>query len=229
VLINGHLAMPEYLSEMFAKITWADRSNAATSAEIALRELWADSSAMLSLLDLVRESAELRSLCETDDDAHKIILYADRILGYSIRIHSFFLSRPQKPHNHRWPFTSLIVRGSYRHSLFFVAGEINDNSTNDQLCLAMTTRERVGDSYTLFPEQVHVVEAEKGCLSMVVRGPDTSDRLIVFDTSTGKPYWHYGSKSPLAKKNAYTRSMSVSDFDAAVVDIKNMLLERASQ
>jgi hypothetical protein len=160
------------------------------------------------LTNLPRQS-ELLALCEHYDILDKIVLWDDPT-GFRVRLHVFLPGYFDRPHNHRWSYASMILRGEYRHYLFGNV-ELDKNVRPGDLDAFMVRQERVGDAYALHHSMVHAVVAEPFTVSLVVRGPAVKDRFLVMDRKTGESWWQYGAKQESADE-ATKKRMGIERF-----------------
>jgi hypothetical protein len=78
--------------------------------------LTADRALLSELTDAVPNDPHLVGLCEHYDILDKIVLH-DAPAGWRLRLHVFLDGYFDRPHNHRWTYTSRILSGSYAHPL----------------------------------------------------------------------------------------------------------------
>ncbi len=131
------------------------------------------------------------TLCEHYDILDKIVLHSDES-GIRLRLHVFLPGYFDRPHNHRWSYASMILRGEYRHYLF---GNTSLDEAIDpgSLTALQVRQEHVGTVYALHHTMVHAVVAEPFTVSLVLRGPAIKDRFLVMDRKTGESWWQYGT------------------------------------
>ena len=111
-------------------------------------------------------------------------------------MHIFLPGYFDRPHNHRWNYTSLILKGEYRHNIYEYYGN-EENFEVDKLNSILIRKETTGSSYTLHHSVKHSVVAEPYTVSLVVRGPAVKDKFLVSDKKTNKSWWQYGAKNEL--------------------------------
>lgn len=147
-----------------------------------------------ALLHQVTQRPELLALCEHYDILDKLVLYDDQQYGFRVRLHVFLPGYFDRPHNHRWTYSSRILHGSYRHYLYGPDDGLTDTSDVDQLVPLMVREEVAGSTYTLHHRMVHAVVAEPYTVSLTVRGPAVKQRFLVMDRATKGSWWQYGAK-----------------------------------
>ena len=87
-------------------------------------------------------------------------------------------------HNHRWNFSSLILSGDYRHTLYR-----EENSSPLCLIPTLVRQESVGDCYTLHHSQYHLVVEQPDTVSLLVRGPLEKESFQVVHQTAGGISW----------------------------------------
>ncbi|MEV0354576.1 hypothetical protein AB0H71_00770 [Nocardia sp. NPDC050697] len=143
-------------------------------------------------LTAIRETPRLMALCEHYDILDKLVLFDDPDTGIRVRLHIFGPGYHDRPHNHRWTYSSHILRGEYRHRIYQPI-DLHDALDPAGLDAVMVRQEQPGVSYTLHHSAIHAVVAEPGTVSLVVRGPAMTERFLVMDNKTGQAWWQYGS------------------------------------
>jgi hypothetical protein len=204
-------------------LNWYDLRQVSVVTQKLVKDVFAQKQLIEEALDNVVADSTLRGLCEYDDDANKIVIYMDPSRRFSLRLHHFLSGRPDKPHNHRWCFTSVILTGSYTHTLFAAAAELNESATPEDIWPISIRTETAGSVYTLGPDIMHVVEPRPGCVSFVVRGPSIRDRLLVIDSSTLRAYWHYGANHLEGNHNPYTKGLGGRELERVIETMKGLV------
>jgi hypothetical protein len=191
------------LMSSVAEIDWADVEEVESRSKQVLHALAARDDVLRATLSSVAARPELMDLCEHYDILDKIVLFDDPDRGVRIRLHVFLPGYFDRPHNHRWSYTSLILKGSYRHYLYGTDEDLDVTVDARTLAPLMVRQETVGSLYTLHHSMVHAVVAEPYTVSLIVRGPAVKDRFIVMDRTTGESWWQFGAKSePKAEAEA---------------------------
>jgi predicted metal-dependent enzyme (double-stranded beta helix superfamily) len=179
-----------------------------------LSNLRQDKNELRRLILSVREEERLFSLCEHYDILDKIVLHSDEEKSLRLRLHIFADGYFDRPHNHRWSYSSCILSGSYRHIIFSVDTKGNDPDTQ-HLTPVLIRHEKRGDFYTLHHSQYHSVTAEPNTVTLVLRGPAQADRFRVMDRETKESWWQYGSLSETQEEKNKKR-MTHERFDFIV-------------
>ena len=191
-------------------VDWEDAGAVEHRCRKALAALAGDPqiirSVLLALLALPGRP-DLLELCEHHDLFDKILLYDDAEYGLRVRLHIFLPGFVDPPHNHRWSFASMILRGGYRHGLFGDADQVMRTDPASLRAL-LARQERAGCIYALHHAMVHSVEPEPYTVSLVLRGPAVKDRHVVMDRAAGPTWWQRG-RSPDAARKPVSRQMSL--------------------
>jgi hypothetical protein len=196
----------EGIIEPLRSIDWGDIDAVEHATHKALMKLTEDRRPIRKALLALPERPDLLMLCEHYDILDKIVLHDDPS-GVRVRLHIFLPGYFDRPHNHRWSYASVILRGEYRHYLFGDA-ELDEQVDPASLKALMARQEQVGSAYALHHTMVHAVVAEPCTVSLVIRGPAVKDRFLVMDRKTGESWWQYGASQETAYE-AEQKRMSV--------------------
>ncbi len=131
-------------------------------------------------------------MCEHYDILDKIVLFNDPVSGVRVRLHVFLPGYFDRPHNHRWTYSSLILKGGYKHVLYGSDDGLDDVVDPRKLEPVMVRHEEQGMTYTLHHSMIHAITADPYTMSLVIRGPAIKDRFLVSDRVTGECWWQYG-------------------------------------
>jgi len=153
-------------------------------------EIFSDRNKLKQQLLSVKEDETLFSLSEHYDILDKIVLYADE--KYRIRLHIFGEGYFDRPHNHRWSYSSKILSGNYRHTIYSL-NQVTDTPQTEHLVPILIRQEKMGDFYTLHHSQYHSVTADSDTVTLICRGPAEADRFRVMDRTTQEAWWQYGA------------------------------------
>jgi hypothetical protein len=181
----------EHIIAPLRQLDWENIDAVEHATRKALTVLADDPALVRDALLALPTRPELLTLCEHYDILDKVVLYQDAA-GIRVRLHVFLPGYFDRPHNHRWSYASLILRGEYRHYLF---GNVDVDSTPapDSLTALHVRQEPTGATYALHHTMVHAVVAEPYTVSLVIRGPAVKDRFLVMDRKTGDSWWQYGA------------------------------------
>lgn len=163
---------------------------------------------------------KLFDLCEHYDILDKIILFSSDDGSIRVRLHIFADGYFDRPHNHRWAYSSYILSGGYRH-IIYVLKEQTDSPKIHDLIPVMIRQEKTGDSYTLHSSQYHSVIAEPNTVTLIVRGPSDKDRFRLIDRVTKEAWWQYGaSVENVEDKNK--KKMTKAHFNSAIEKLEKL-------
>ncbi|MEV0339438.1 hypothetical protein AB0H49_10455 [Nocardia sp. NPDC050713] len=181
----------EQIIKPLRDLDWNNTEAVHTATRPILDELATDRQLLRTSALAPLDDQKLLSLCEHYDILDKIVLSSDPS-GIRLRLHVFQPGYYDRPHNHRWTYSSRILRGRYLHRLYGDA-ELDSSLHPGTLHAVQVREEVVGSSYTLSHKAIHAVVADPGTVSLVVRGPAVADRFLVMDAATGAAWWQYGA------------------------------------
>jgi hypothetical protein len=187
-----------------ADLDWNDLAAVAAASAEVLDRINADRALLGELTDAVVGNPSLEPLCEHYDILDKIVLHDDPS-GWRLRLHVFLEGYFDRPHNHRWTYTSRILSGRYTHTLYGADEDFTDEVDVASLTPRLVRIEEPGDTYTLHHSMIHSVTAHGETVTLIVRGPAVKDRFLVTDRVTGKAWWQYGAASEPAEAAAAKR------------------------
>jgi hypothetical protein len=198
------------------EIDWDDIEAVDEAAVKALDAL--DAPGLLGeALNALAERPDLLALCEHYDILDKIVLHDD-VSGVRIRLHIFGPGHFDRPHNHRWSYTSRLLAGSYRHYQFGNV-DLDEHQEPGALKTLHARTESAGDTYTLHHTMVHAVVAEQDTVSLIVRGPAVKDRFLVMDRHTGEAWWQYGA-SQESPEQAAAKRLTEQRLRSRIADLR---------
>lgn len=172
-----------------------------------------------SILELPHQQ-NLFNLCEHYDILDKIVLFSDEDSSIRVRLHVFADGYFDRPHNHRWSYSSYILSGGYRHTIY-VLKEQHDNPNVQDLIPIIIRQEKAGDFYTLDSSQFHSVVAEPNTVTLIVRGPADKDRFRLIDRVTKEAWWQYGASTE-SLEDKKKKIMSQTQFNVAIAKLEKL-------
>ncbi|MDG4768304.1 hypothetical protein O7632_30060 [Solwaraspora sp. WMMD406] len=214
--IAAQITYTEMISPLSA-LNWNDVASVNTAATKLLDQLADDRAILADLVERLPDDAHLASLCEHYDILDKLVLHDDPT-GWRLRLHIFLDGYFDRPHNHRWTYTSRILTGSYTHTLYGTDHDFTDEVDVSALTPRMVRVEEPGDTYTLHHSMIHSVTAHGEAVTLIVRGPAVKDRFVVTDRTSGRAWWQYGAANETPEAAAAKRMTSghLSDRIAAL-------------
>jgi hypothetical protein len=149
------------------------------------------------LINNMLKDKALLKLCEHYDFFDKFVLYRESQDRFRIRLHIFLQeSHKDRPHHHRWIYSSLILKGEYTHSLYGYIDDFLQNSIQPGILEPfLVQKESPGSHYTLTHNIIHAVDALPFTVTLFIRGPVLRTRFMIFDKKTGMKWWEYGRES----------------------------------
>ncbi|MGB7127526.1 MAG: hypothetical protein WBD50_00340 [Candidatus Rhabdochlamydia sp.] len=179
-----------------------------------LQDLFNNREKLRRLIMQVPTNKQLFSLCEHYDILDKIILCTSDDLKVRLRLHIFGDGYFDRPHNHRWSYTSYILSGEYLHTIFNIQNESKEPSI-ENLYPVLIRQEKAGDLYTLHYSQYHSVIAQPDTITLIMRGPSEKERFRVIDRVTNESWWQYGVALE-SEEEKHKKQMTHKQFDEAV-------------
>jgi predicted metal-dependent enzyme (double-stranded beta helix superfamily) len=175
-------------------LDWNDLDAVTAVSNTLLTALDTDRTLLRELTERAIDDPDLLLLCEHYDILDKLVLHDDPA-GWRLRLHVFLPGYFDRPHNHRWTYSSRILHGSYSHTLYGTDAQLDHSDEIDVAALEpqMVRTESTGDFYTLHHAMIHSVIAEPYTTSLIARGPAIKDRFLVTDRVTGQAWWQYGA------------------------------------
>lgn len=152
--------------EGFSTLPWESPSLFGCIVEPWLRQTSATDGLLAALLARVLENPKLFSAGELNPTLTKIVLAHSRDWNIQLRLHFFVVGADARPHDHRWPFSSVILKGGYRHSIYAPL-----DGAPDGLIALSSRHEGAGDAYSLSEHAIHTTEVAEATVSLMLRGP----------------------------------------------------------
>ena len=194
------------------KIDWRDFEAAAPQSRAILAEICDDPRQLSDLMKHATTREELRIMCESHQLLDYLVVYDSLERGIRLRLHLATHDHLQRPHDHRFDFSSRILCGTYEHCLlapkldpYSLSDELHAiayqdkdhpdpkiNMTNDDFPAAFVRNERKGDTFTLGNQVSHTVLTTANTVSLVLRGPAQKRRSFIYDRTDQKLWWRFG-------------------------------------
>jgi hypothetical protein len=202
-------------------VNWDDTGSILRTAEAIFDATTSASGLLTALLDNLTTAAHLRSMCEGYDFMDKLVLYDSPDHQIRLRLHLYRPGYFDRPHNHRWPFASRILRGSYLHRLYGRDDQFTEDTDPDQLTPILERVERPGSTYALHHTSVHTVQAEADSISLLLRGPAAKDRFLILDKTAGS-FWVYGAAQETPATRA-SKIMNPVQLDQTIARVRELV------
>ncbi|MFG3107090.1 hypothetical protein [Streptomyces tendae] len=186
--------------EPLRSLDWEEMEAVEASCRGVLEQISANRHLLRTALEELPGRPELLALCEHPDaeataglgqQLDKIVLYEDES-GFRVRMHVFWSGCDDLPHNHRWSFASLILKGQFWHALY---GPETDEDTVDPVVPKplQVRMERTGSIYALHHSMLHSLVSEEHSVSLFIRGPAAKECSYLVDPADGRRHWHRGA------------------------------------
>ncbi|RMB81237.1 hypothetical protein [Streptomyces shenzhenensis] len=205
------------LTKPLHSLNWDDTPAVEAATSKVLTTLADDGDLLRRLVHHVLQDEHLSRLSEHYDILDKVVLHDDPA-GWRLRLHVFLPGYYDRPHNHRWTYSSQILRGSYQHTLYGLDDVLNEGMNVAALQPYMVRTEQASDSYTLHHRMIHAAVAEPHTVTLIVRGPALKDRFLVSDRETGRAWWQYGAAKE-SQDEAERKRMSLTQINQVISDL----------
>lgn len=198
-----------------ATVDWASTASILAGCTPVYEAITTNPALLNQLLNQLPTDTHLAPMCERYDFLDKLVLYDDTTAQIRVRLHLYRAGYFDRPHPHRWDFFAGIYRGSYLHRIFGRDTEFDEDTDPRTLRPLIERIERPGSTYALDHATVHTVQAEADTISILVRGPATSDRFLILDAVEGRSFWVYGAAHETAEQRA-AKQMTTTQLGAAI-------------
>jgi len=179
--------------DKFDNINWNDYEQSCVASQDFLLQIAGDKTFLSDLLNEASQDSNLRGKCEKYDLMTKLVLY-EGANETRLRLHVFHDDYFDRPHNHRWAYTSNIIHGSYIHRLF-ISEKAALNSSIEDLTLTKYELRKVNQPYSLNNNIFHSITSNGVTVTMIVRGPAKSDTFRVMDRVSGEVWNQQGAEN----------------------------------
>jgi len=202
------------LEAQLSQLDWSDFESVSLQCQDVLRALAKEQG---HLSDLVQNC--IFDKCEKYDLLKKIVLY-EGANDTRIRLHLFSGGFYDRPHNHRWPYSALVLRGGYIHRIFTCAQPDPLTAEAADIEPLLIEKRTSGHPYSLGTQVFHSVTVWEPSISLVIRGPAQSDRFRLIDRQTGQSWIQRGAaKETEAERNA--KRMTADELAVCIQNLKD--------
>ncbi|MER0481231.1 hypothetical protein ABR737_23320 [Streptomyces sp. Edi2] len=213
-------------------VDWSDLHKARAQTNEILTALAEDKQAMTHLLERAREEEDLFDKCEHHRLLDKLVVYDALDRGFRIRVHVSTEDHRDRPHDHRFTFTSLILRGHYRHVRHQLVGRpegVPEDAQDDfdaqdsdlRVIPRFVTNEVAGNCYTLHHSEIHTTYTTPNTVSLFLRGPAEKERSLITERETGRVWWRFGEDKEKAARKGSKR-ISKAYYDELTARLRGM-------
>ncbi|MGQ0839463.1 hypothetical protein [Actinokineospora sp.] len=208
-------------------VDWSDLTKVHQTTRDLLQELAEDKATLQLLVDRVREEPSLMAMCERHRLLDKIVVYDGGPRGFRLRIHISTREHRDRPHDHRFSFTSRIITGRYRHTRHDLVGDLDESIPwhvqedveamlqNARAVPRFDTFQTAGSTYSLHHTEVHTTFTTPDTVSLFLRGPSEKDRSLITERETGRLWWRYGADKERQDRRV-RKVMKAAEFEELV-------------
>ncbi|MEU7829508.1 hypothetical protein [Nonomuraea sp. NPDC049129] len=157
-------------------IDWDDPRSAYRKSRSLLTRLGNSPDTLGALVRGIGENETLLADCDRHPVMDRLTLYRDDARGIYLRLHVSQGMNEIMPHDHKYGFTTMILRGSYTHVWRRRTGALNGEFTSAEIEPGLVTVERPGSCYCLQHTQVHQTIMERDTVTLFLRGPRRQER-----------------------------------------------------
>ena len=186
-------------------VDWQDVGEVAEHATPILRSFSEQPGIVRRLFQNMEAEPDMRALCERSPMMDKFVLFRDLKDRFRLRLHFFRAGYFDMPHNHRWSYASVILRGGYKHVLYGNEVALEEEMALEALEPRMVRYEDEGASYVLHNSWTHAIQARNETVSMIIRGPAVSESFVVVDRVRGKVSRRFGASLESAEQQRVKR------------------------
>jgi hypothetical protein len=180
----------------FDKVPVVDWSNLERAHEIGtfvMRSLTENKPLFRRLIDAALYHPVLWPKCESHRLDYKIVIWDAPEKNFRIRIRMYRESQYERIHDHRFSFTTLVLRGGHRESFWAPRISVSDTSKLSDFAQLFVREEVTDRVFTIHHTAFHSTLVTPDSISLVFRGPAEKDRsfLIGKEKETGNVWWRY--------------------------------------
>jgi len=181
----------------------------------------------------IESSPALLKLCEKHQLLNYLVLYDGLDRGFRIRLHVSTNYHLDRPHDHRFSFSSYIVRGKYRHTWYGNSAALYGNESDavrkkyyDQAHVdpagpamqgtfraSLIREETEGNCYTIHHSVIHSTVTTDDTVSVFVRSPAEKPYSVIYDSDTARLWWRFGRQDETPERRQ-EKEMSLNDYYA---------------
>jgi hypothetical protein len=211
--------MLDYLDSL--TIDWKEFESAASKSREIVKEISRDKKTLRMLCDRVETDPGLQALCERHQLLDYLVLYEALDRGFRLRLHLSTEDHFDRPHDHRFSFSSYIMAGSYIHTWYKPLPELYKCKDEELLdfsdydhpdtvtsidiskCQPFLTRtESSGNCYSLHSSALHTTFTTPDTVSLFLRGPVEKRRSAIIDLQTRRLWWRFGREEERSQRRS---------------------------
>jgi hypothetical protein len=181
------------------------------------------------------------AMCERHQLLDYLVLYDAPERGFRVRLHLSTEDHFDRPHDHRFSFSSYILTGTYRHTWYECDRDPYAESSDEEcqrwdslrnpdensshllnrVSPLLMRDETPGSCYTLHHSVLHTTFTTPGTVSVFVRGPSEKRRSVIMDKTTGRVWWRYGQQEESRERRS-TKAMTRLDYEEFVGKLESL-------
>ncbi len=222
------------------RVDFSDFISAGKTTRNLARALAEDRAALRELVYSVSDDERL-GMCERHQLLDYLVLYDAPERGFRVRLHMSTADHFDRPHDHRFSFSSYIVTGTYRHTWYECDRDPYAESSDEEcqrwdslrnpddasshllsrVSPLLMRDERPGSCYTLHHSVLHTTFTTPGTVSVFVRGPSEKRRSVIMDKTTGRVWWRYGQTEESAERRK-AKAMTRGEYEEFVTKLETL-------
>ncbi|MFB7947256.1 hypothetical protein ACFC6L_20330 [Kitasatospora phosalacinea] len=157
-------------------LDWEDITGVHRVAAPVLAQIAGNRELMRELVLGARQDEQLWPKCEEGVVEDKIVLWDDPDRGYRLRLRMSTGHQEEMPHQHRFSFSNLVLRGTYLHRNYQVDGTFGEGTTVEDVHTLCVHEDIAGHCFTIHHDAVHSTPLPTlGTINLVLRGPAVKD------------------------------------------------------
>ena len=194
-------------------VDWDNYEKSAMQTRAILELICEKKDNIRSLIKHFEMNKALHTMCETHQLLNYIVLYDNPDNGIRVRLHMSTAHHLQRPHDHRFDFSSKILKGCYEHIWYYPQTDIykitcevaaknyQDKDHPDPSVLSnrilfkpmFLRKEGVGSCFSISHKVVHTVEMEKDTVTLIIRSPARTKRSFIYDINENLLWWRFSN------------------------------------
>lgn len=166
-------------------LDWDNLIGFSQESQRVLDKISSDKKFLKSLVDNVSDNNLLLEKSECNPTLSKLVFYSDSDI--EIRLHLFNNDQQDKPHDHRWSFSSRIINGGYKHVIYSILGKVDEKMDMSNIKPIYERYEKKGDSYSIDHTIAHTtMNVAPDTVTLIVRGPVKKHKWFSLDREKNK-------------------------------------------
>jgi len=210
--------MIDYLDGL--RIDWRDFEAAAYQTRAIVKTIAGDKAMLRGLFARTESDPKLLAICERHQLLDYVVLFDALDRGFRLRLHVSTDDHFDRPHDHRFSFSSCIIAGSYCHTWYRPVPGLYNTSDEEALlpyidrwhpdtitpidvarCRPYLVRtETAGSCYSLHHSALHTTFTAPNTVSLFLRGPAEKRRSVIMDLQERTFWWRFGREEETVRR-----------------------------